>query len=424
MGKLLCVLFALLAAVRTNGAGVEMGVQMLDLERMQQDLVEADEGNAQALNQIQAYGNGHVDHLEQLSRELEMEDSARAHVGAMLQHESNHFNQISAEDPRDVRMRARKEESMENDLLSRLDREIAQVHARKVSKSKKVAHTKPPKVRAPSEARNIKKAHQKAVTKAVKVATSEKIQVIDDTEDQGNAIIRLHEEEQQQAEEDQHQLLGEAAPAPAPAEMELAEEQEPQSLESQPAAEEATAPAPAPPADDAGGPGNGSTGDDTQPGEPSFGGGDPSAADGSDPAEAPVEPDADGQGGRLKAQLGETAPGSASTPAEAEATLGESKDPAEAEESEADDHGPEKSDGDGIANHHKAHDETTDPVTEHSEPKSHPNRDANSKSPKTEEDGVPDHYKEDDHPPEATKAKPVSAFSADWSFGNFLHSTS
>merc|ERR1711865_1271642 len=170
LAVLVCALFALFVQVN----GVEMGVKMLDLDRMAQDLVEADEGNAQNLNEIEAYGDGHVDHLEQLSRELEMEDKARAHVGAMLDHESSHFNKISAEDPRDVRMRAQKEQNVESDLLSRLDKEIAHAHV-----SKRTHH----------------KAAAKTAAKKTKL-----VKVIDDAKDQENAIIRLHQEEQKQGD--------------------------------------------------------------------------------------------------------------------------------------------------------------------------------------------------------------------------------
>merc|ERR1712028_15470 len=197
-GRSMCVLFVLSAALlQVNfGAGVEMEVQMLDLDRMQQDLVEADEGNAQTLDEIHSYGNGHVDHLEQLSRELEMEDSARANVGAMLDRESNHFNKISAEDPNYVRARAHKEQSLESGLLSRLDDEIANVKSKKSPKRahKKAASQNHAATKAAHVARKTKatKAHTKA-TKASKIDT-----VIDAAQDEENAILRLHNEEQHQ----------------------------------------------------------------------------------------------------------------------------------------------------------------------------------------------------------------------------------
>merc|ERR1712028_31377 len=200
-GRSMCVLFVLSAALlQVNfGAGVEMEVQMLDLDRMQQDLVEADEGNAQTLDEIHSYGNGHVDHLEQLSRELEMEDSARAHVGAMLDRESNHFNKISAEDPNYVRARAHKEQSLESGLLSRLDDEIANVKSKKSPKrahkkaaSQNHAATKAAHVARKTKATKASKAHTKA-TKASKIDT-----VIDAAQDEENAILRLHNEEQHQ----------------------------------------------------------------------------------------------------------------------------------------------------------------------------------------------------------------------------------
>merc|ERR1712028_308472 len=200
-GRSMCVLFVLSAALlQVNfGAGVEMEVQMLDLDRMQQDLVEADEGNAQTLDEIHSYGNGHVDHLEQLSRELEMEDSARANVGAMLDRESNHFNKISAEDPNDVRARAHKEQSLESGLLSRLDDEIANVKSKKSPKrahkkaaSQNHAATKAAHVARKTKATKASKAHTKA-TKASKIDT-----VIDAAQDEENAILRLHNEEQHQ----------------------------------------------------------------------------------------------------------------------------------------------------------------------------------------------------------------------------------
>merc|ERR1712028_45223 len=90
-GRSMCVLFVLSAALlQVNfGAGVEMEVQMLDLDRMQQDLVEADEGNAQTLDEIHSYGNGHVDHLEQLSRELEVSHMLGEGEGATTTSSSN-----------------------------------------------------------------------------------------------------------------------------------------------------------------------------------------------------------------------------------------------------------------------------------------------------------------------------------------------
>merc|ERR1711865_1262606 len=192
LAVLVCALFALFVQVN----GVEMGVKMLDLDRMQHDLDEADEGNAQNLNEIEAYGDGHVDHLEQLSRELEMEDTARAHVGAMLDHESSHFNKISAEDPRDVRMRAQKEQNVESDLLSRLDKEIAHAHKKGRKQSNKVAE-KP--VVAHKAAHVSKRTHQKAAAKTAAKKTK-LVKVIDDAQDQENAIIRLHQEEHQQGD--------------------------------------------------------------------------------------------------------------------------------------------------------------------------------------------------------------------------------
>merc|ERR1711865_670097 len=87
---------------------------------------------------------------------------------------------------------------------------------------------------------------------------------------------------------------------------------------------------------------------------------------------------------------------------------------------------PAKRDGDDIPNHHKTDDSAAaDPITKHNEPKSEANEDANGDAPQSEEDGVPNHYKEDNATPEATKsqepAKPANAFSSDWNFGNFLH---
>jgi len=389
--KLLCALLVL-AALQANATGVQMGVKMLDLDRMAQDLVEADEGNAQNLNEIEAYGDGHVDHLEQLSRELEMEDKARAHVGAMLNHESNHFNKISAEDPRDVRMQAQKEQHVESDLLSRLDQEIAHAAHKKGHKQSNKVAEKP--VAAHKAAHISKRTHQKAAAKTTTKQTK-MVKVIDDAQDQENAIIRLHQEEQQQGNLVD---LGEASEEVPAADGDNAE--------GGPAGRENTdgSNADEAPAEVDNAQGRNNAEGDNAPGSPPGG----ADTDGSNANEAPKEgQDADQQAPVLK-------------------EIKASEDSESATDSSEDDE-PAKRDSDDIPNHKTDDGAAADPITEHSEPKSEANEDANGQPPKSEEDGVPNHYKEDNATPEATKsqepAKPANAFSSDWSFGNFLHQT-
>jgi len=432
----MCVLFVLSAALlQVNfGAGVEMEVQMLDLDRMQQDLVEADEGNAQTLDEIHSYGNGHVDHLEQLSRELEMEDSARAHVGAMLDRESNHFNKISAEDPNDVRARAHKEQSLESGLLSRLDDEIANVKSKKSPKrahkkaaSQNHAATKAAHVARKTKATKASKAHTKA-TKASKIDT-----VIDAAQDEENAILRLHNEEQHQLRESNNDSNDND-----PME-EIATAEEPDATEGAAAAEGLTAFPTDPPDADSTASGNGvrvggsvptsynaPDGDDDEESDDGATTTTTTTTDGATTTTTTTTTTSNAPDGDDDEESDDGDDDEESD--DGRGILKESSSPEEANDDSADssEHQPAQTDEDGIANHHKADEESdADPVTEHSEPKSGPNADANGEAPQTDEDGVPNHFKEDNEPPEAaksTKPKPaVSAFSNDWSFENLLH---
>ena len=221
------------------------------------------------------------------------------------------------------------------------------------------------------------------------------VKVIDDAQDQENAIIRLHQEEQQQGNLVD---LGEASEEVPAADGDNAEGG-PAGRENTDGSNADEAPAEV---DNAQGRNN-AEGDNAPGGPP--GGAD---TDGSNANEAPKEgQDADQQAPVLK-------------------EIKASEDSESATDSSEDDE-PAKRDSDDIPNHKTDDGAAADPITEHSEPKSEANEDANGQPPQSEEDGVPNHYKEDNATPEATKsqepAKPANAFSSDWSFGNFLHQT-
>merc|ERR1712086_248472 len=97
-------------------------------------------------------------------------------------------NKISAQDPRDVRMQAQKEENVESDLLSRLDQEIADAHKKRPQSNKVVQNP----VETHKAAHVRKSSHQNAAARTSTKKSKKKskmVQVTDDAQDK--AIISL-----------------------------------------------------------------------------------------------------------------------------------------------------------------------------------------------------------------------------------------